>query len=73
MSRRLTAIIQADGFGFVSHCPVLGLAGRGATIEQARDDLLESLELFFDCASPPETEGRPARGVFVTQIEVSVG
>jgi predicted RNase H-like HicB family nuclease len=73
MSRRLTAIIQAEGTGFVSLCPELDIASQGDTIEEARDNLREALELFFECASPAEIEQRWAGDVFVTQVEVAVG
>jgi predicted RNase H-like HicB family nuclease len=73
MSRRLTAIIQAEGAGFVSLCPELDIASQGDTIEEARDNLREALELFFECASPAEIEQRWAGDVFVTQVEVAVG
>jgi hypothetical protein len=39
MSRRLTAIIQAEGTGYVSLCPELDIASQGDTIEEARDNL----------------------------------
>jgi predicted RNase H-like HicB family nuclease len=73
MSRRLTAIIHAEGSGFVSLCPELDIASQGDTIEQARDNLREALELFFECASPAEIEQRLNAQVFVTQVEVTVG
>jgi predicted RNase H-like HicB family nuclease len=73
MTRRLTAIIQADGTGFVSFCPELDIASQGDTIEGARDNLREALELFFECASPAEIEQRMAGEVFVTQVEIAVG
>jgi predicted RNase H-like HicB family nuclease len=73
MSRRLTAIIQAEGTGFVSLCPELDIASQGDTIEEARDNLREALELFFECASPTEIEQRWAGDIFVTQVEVAVG
>jgi predicted RNase H-like HicB family nuclease len=73
MSRRLTAIIQAEGTGFVSLCPELDIASQGDTIEEARDNLREALELFFECASPAEIEQRLTGEVFVTQVEVAVG
>ena len=71
MSRRLIAIIQAEGTGFVSLCPELDIASQGDTIEEARDNLREALELFFECASPAEIEQRWAGDVFVTQVEVA--
>ena len=73
MSKRLTAIIQAEGTGFVALCPELDIASQGDTIEQARDNLREALELFFECASPAEVEQRLTGEVFVTQVEVTVG
>ena len=73
MRKRLTAIIQAEGSGFVSLCPELDIASQGDTIEEARDNLREALELFFECASPAEIEERLSGDVFVTQLEVGVG
>ena len=73
MTRRLTALIQAEGDGFVALCPELDIASQGDTVETARDNLREALELFFECASPAEIEQRLASDVFVTQIEVAGG
>ena len=73
MRRQLTAIIYAEGTGFVSLCPELDIASQGETIEQARDNLRVALELFFECASPAEIQDRSLGEVFVTQVEVAVG
>jgi predicted RNase H-like HicB family nuclease len=43
------------------------------TIEAARDNLKEALELFFETASPEEIKHRLHDDVFVTQVEVAVG
>ena len=45
MSRQLTAIIQREDDGFVALCPELDIASQGDTIESARDNLREALEL----------------------------
>jgi predicted RNase H-like HicB family nuclease len=58
MPSRLTGIIQPEGEGFVSLCPQLDIASQGETIEEARDNLREALELFFECASPAEIQQR---------------
>ncbi len=58
MNRRLTAIIQAEDGGFVSFCPELDIASQGDTIEHARDNLREALELFFESATPAEVQQR---------------
>ena len=73
MSKRLTAIIQAEGTGFVALCPELDIASQGDTVEAARDNLREALELFFECAPPEEVQRRLADDVFVTHVEVTVG
>jgi predicted RNase H-like HicB family nuclease len=73
MTRRLTAIIQREGNGFVALCPELDIASQGDTIETARENLREALELFFECASAEEIQQRLGDEVFVTQVEVAVG
>lgn len=45
MKRSLTAIIERDGDGYVSLCPQLDIASQGDSVEQARGNLLEALEL----------------------------
>lgn len=73
MNRIVTAIIQAEGDGFVALCPELDIASQGETIEEARDNLREAVELFYESASESEIEERLAKEVFITQVEVSVG
>lgn len=73
MVRKLTAIIEREGDGYVSLCPELDIASQGDTIEQARDNLKEALELFFETASPEEIRQRLHEDIFVTQVEVAVG
>jgi len=70
---KVTALIERDGDGYVSLCPELDIASQGKTIEEARDNLREALELFFETASPQEVKQRLREEVFVTQVEVSVG
>ena len=71
MNKRLTAIIQREGDGFVALCPELDVVSQGATIESARVNLQEAVELFFECASPEEVEKRTGGEIFITQLEVS--
>ncbi len=73
MNTRLTAIIQREGDGFVALCPELDVASQGDTIQSARENLREALELFFECASAEEIQDRMSDEIFVTQLEVSVG
>ena len=64
MRNQLTAIIEREGGGYVSLCPELDIAGQGATTEQARDNLREALELFFESASPDEITRRTKEGLW---------
>jgi predicted RNase H-like HicB family nuclease len=73
MRQKLTAIIEKENDGYVSLCPELDIASQGNTIEQARDNLKEALELFFETASPEEIKQRLHTDIFVTQVEVGIG
>lgn len=73
MTKRMTAVIRREGDGFVALCPELDIASQGDTVEAARDNLREALELFFECASPAEVKARLGEEVFVTQVEVECG
>jgi predicted RNase H-like HicB family nuclease len=70
---KLTAVIEREGDGYVSFCPELDVASQGETIESARDNLREALELFFESASREEVKQRLREEVFITQVEISVG
>jgi len=67
---KLTAIIEGEGNGYVSLCPELDIASQGDSIAQARDNLREALQLFFETASPEEVKQRLRSEVYVTQVEV---
>ena len=73
MKQNLTAIIEREGEGYVALCPEFDIASQGDTIEAARHNLSEALELFFECASPEEVVRRRLREVYVTQVEVAIG
>jgi len=73
MNRKLTAIIEREEKGFVSLCPELDIASQGNTIEEAKENLQEALELFFECASSEEVKTRLHNEIYITQLEVEVG
>ena len=77
MTKTLTAIIEREGEDYVALCPELDIASQGATISEARDNLTEALELFFElffeCAAPEEIAERLHPEVYVTNVEVTVG
>ena len=70
---KLTAIIEREGDGYVSLCPELDIASQGYNIEEARNNLREASELFFETASAEEIKQRYHDEVFVTQVEVAFG
>jgi predicted RNase H-like HicB family nuclease len=71
--RNFTAIIEREGDGYVSLCPELDIASQGETVEDARRNLAEALELFFEHASQSEIKERLHNEVFITRLEVAVG
>ena len=58
MNRRLTAIVELEGDGYVSLCPELDVASQGDTVADARDNLIEALTLFFESSSVGEIDRR---------------
>ena len=72
-SRQLTAIIEREDDAYVALCPELDIASQGETVEAARANLVEALELFFESADQTEIARRLHPEVFVTRVEVMVG
>ena len=73
LKKQLTAITIREDGGYVSLCPELDIASQADTIEKARENLREALELFFETASDEELQRRLHGEVYVTQVEVAVG
>jgi predicted RNase H-like HicB family nuclease len=73
MKQKITAIIEREGDGYVALCPELDIASQGNSIEEARNNLQEAVELFFETASREEVRRRFHGEVYVTQVEVVVG
>jgi predicted RNase H-like HicB family nuclease len=69
MTRELTAILTREGDGYVALCPELDVASQGTSVEEARSNLIEALELLLETAAHPEIEARD-REVLVTRIAV---
>lgn len=61
MDKKLTANIEREGDGYVAICPELDIASQGCTPEEARLNLIEALDLFFECAPPSEVAYRMER------------
>jgi predicted RNase H-like HicB family nuclease len=68
---KLSVIIEREDDGYVSFCPELDIASQGNSIAEARDNIQEALELFFECTPPEEKKMRLHDEVFITQVEVT--
>ncbi len=73
MTRQLTAIIEREGDGYVALCPQVDIASQGDSVDTARANLKEALDLFFETASGKEIEERRHDEVYVTHVEVAIG
>lgn len=73
MTRTLTVTIWREEGGYVSLCPELDIASQGDTVEEARANLQEAVDLFFEAADASEVAGRLKAEVYVTSMEVNVG
>ncbi|MGC9093727.1 MAG: type II toxin-antitoxin system HicB family antitoxin [Bacteroidota bacterium] len=71
--QQFTAIIEREENQYVALCPELDIASQGDTVEEARKNLQEALELFFETASREEIRERLHSEVFITRLEVAVG
>jgi len=82
-TQQFTAIIEREDDQYVALCPELDIASQGDTVEEARTNLKEALELegttsaFYQSlvasASPQEIRERTHGEVFITRLEVAVG
>jgi len=71
--QQFLTIIEREGTGYVALCPALDIASQGMTVEEARQNVIEAIELFFETAAPSEVQTRLHNEVFVTHVEVAVG
>ena len=71
--QQFTAIIEREENQYVALCPELDIASQGDTVEEARRNLKEALELFFETASPQEIKDRFQDEIFITRLEIAVG
>lgn len=70
--RSMTAIIEREGNGYVALCPEIDVASQGNSIEEARKNLIEAIELFFEFATENEIVNRVHDEVLVTSVKVAV-
>ena len=69
---QLTAVIEREGDGYVATCQELGVVSQGNTVEEARLNLVEAVEGFFEVASPSEIRRRLKKETYVMPIMPTV-
>jgi predicted RNase H-like HicB family nuclease len=70
--RNFTAVIEKEDDMYVSLCPELDVASQGDTVEEAKANLQEAIELLFEHASKEEIETRIKGDVFITNLKIAV-
>lgn len=74
MSRRvLTALVQREGDGWAALCPELDVASHGDTVELAKANLQEAVELFLETADDAEIRQRLHAETYLSPLEVDIG
>lgn len=73
MQQSLTAIIEREDEMYVSSCPELDIASQGNSIEEAKANLQEAIELFLETASETEVTQRLHNDIFITRLTVEIG
>ena len=68
----MTAVIRREGELYVALCPEFDVVSQGTTVEEAKSNLIEALELFLEHADSEEIKNRTKADVFVTSVEVAV-
>ncbi len=71
MTYVLSAIIEREGEWYVATCPELDIASQGHSVEEAKQNLFEAVQLFLETADPSEITV-PTERPFITTFEVAV-
>lgn len=58
IAERFSATTEREGDGYVALCPELDIASQGDTPAEARANLIEAVELFFEVAPFEEVQRR---------------
>lgn len=69
MNRQFTAVIQREDDMYVALCPELDVASQGDTVQQARENLREAIELFLQEADPQEIRQLMRDEQYVSSVE----
>ena len=65
---RLTAAVTHEGEWYVARCLEVEVASQGETVEEARSNLIEALELYFE----DEVGAQVAESPIIMPLDVAV-
>ena len=68
LAKKLRGYVKREGDGYVATCPELGIVSQGDTVEEARRNLVEAVEGFFEVASSSEIQRRLKMETYVMPI-----
>lgn len=68
-----SAVIEREDNGYVSLCPELDIASQDKSVEEAKSNLIEAIELFLENADSSAMAARLKSEVFITRLEIAVG
>ena len=68
----LTAVIEKEGNMYISLCPELDIASQGDTPDEAKSNLVEALELFYETASETEISRRLHNELQISRVSVNI-
>jgi len=71
MNYKLAVIIEREDDWFVAFCPELDLSSQGKSVEEARNNLKEALELYLKHADPSEIQ-LPKEPPYVSTLDIAV-
>lgn len=71
--QKFTAIIEKEDDDFVALCPELDIASQAESVEEAKSNLQEAIELFLENASVDEVSNRLKSDIFITNMQIAVG
>ncbi|MBK8702095.1 MAG: type II toxin-antitoxin system HicB family antitoxin [Saprospiraceae bacterium] len=74
MSRKieLTAVIEKEDNMYIAFCPELDIASQGDTHDEAKANLVEALELFYETASKTEISKRLHNELQISRVTVNI-
>ena len=73
MVHTFTAIIQREDDLYVALCPELDIASQGESVQTAKENLREAIELFLEEADTEELRSRFHSENYISTVEVAVG